>query len=137
MEKIKYYKIFLDGIDKTGKDIIANYVDRLSNRKYIVKPRGIVSMIVYSKIFNREYEYDIKEEDVVNVLLMVEKDDWEIRCKLTNEELIDYETHSKCFIKEFNSLDCVHKLAFNTSKETPYSIAKEIIKYMEKINKEN
>ena len=98
------YNIVLDGIDKTGKDTIRQYIFYLQNAKYICTTRGYMSMVVYSKIFNRDYEYDIEnQKNTLNVLLTADKADWEIRCKITNEPKIDYDLHTK----EFNEVfDC-------------------------------
>lgn len=131
----KYYHIFVDGIDKTGKDTVCVYLDRLSGRSVIAKPRGILSQIAYSELFKRGYEYDLSFQDnVVNVLLEVDKEDWEVRCALSNEKKIDYDSHSHCFKKSFKYLQQKSNsitLCYNTSHMTPYEIAKDIL---EKVN---
>ena len=48
-----HINIQIDGIDKTGKDLILQYVTRLSNHKYVIQSRGLISQIAYSKIYNR------------------------------------------------------------------------------------
>lgn len=136
-QPMQYYQIFLDGIDKTGKDLIRSYIFYLAKGRYICVARGIVSMRVYSKIYKRPYKYyDDLQKNVVNVLLTVDKEDWEIRCKAANEPITDYEKETKEFEKEFFVLEDkgYPVLRFNTSKFTPYAIAKMIVKHMEKIN---
>lgn len=136
---MKYYQIVIDGIDRAGKDSIKNYIYYLGKAKYICNARGYLSMVVYSNIYNRDYRYDIEnQKNIVNVLLEVNKDDWEIRCKTTNEPSRNYEIDSIEFQKVFSDLvrSGYHTLVFNTSNETPYQIAKKIVDYMEKINNE-
>lgn len=131
------YQIFLDGIDKTGKDLIRSYIFYLAKGRYICVARGIASMRVYAKLYDRPYQYDDEcQKYTVNVLLEVDKDDWEIRCKSSGETLTNYEAERKLFRQEFDTLaehGC-RVLRFNTSKLTPYSIAKLIVKYMESAN---
>lgn len=133
------YVVVLDGIDKTGKDLIAHYVFELSGKRYIAIPRGIISMIAYDKIYNRGIKYDLEAEKnapVLNVLLTVNKDDWEIRCKVNNEPAIDYDEHHKAFIEATSQLMHAGILvrSYNTSDMTPVNIAKNIVAFMHSIN---
>ena len=134
---MQYYQIFLDGIDKTGKDLIRSYIFYLAKGRYICVARGIASMRVYSRLYNRPYEYDdADQQHVVNVLLNVKKEDWEIRCKTASEPITDYDTEKRLFEEEFNKLEekgC-KVLRFDTSRFTPYVIAKLIVEYMERLN---
>ncbi len=136
-QPMRYFQIFLDGIDKTGKDLIRSYIFYLGKGRYICVARGIASMRVYAKLYDRPYEYDdTSQTNVVNVLLTVDKEDWEIRCKASNEALTDYDKEKKMFDEAFIDLEDkgYNVLRFNTSKFTPYAIAKMIVKYMEKLN---
>ena len=133
---MKYYVIYIDGIDKTGKGLIQSYVDRLSGHRFMVKSRGILSMLAYSKLYNRNYTYDLSsQENAVTVLLDVDYDDWLVRCKTTNEPIIDYEAHRYAFERAYDYCkDKIKIIRYDTSNMTPYNIAKEIIKYMEALN---
>lgn len=87
-------------------------------------------MVVYSNLENRGYNYDMStQKNIINVLLTADKEDWLIRCKNTGEKIIDYETHTAEFNKVFNDLqNAGYKvLQYNTSKMTPYQIAKDIV----------
>lgn len=136
---IKVYKIFIDGIDKSGKDTIVNYVDKLSGHKYAVKSRGVLSLIAYAKLYNRDFKYDLRSEKyALHVISDVKKDDWEIRCKMTNEPKIDYQQNVDAFkyaemIGRKNKLRIIH---VDSTKNTPYTIAKQIIAYATKMDKE-
>lgn len=135
MEKMKYYTVVLEGIDKTGKNTICDYIWHL-NKSLNIICRGYVSLEVYNRKFNRNKIYDEPYKDAVYVLLDVDKEDWEIRCKTTNEPKIDYEADSKLFEDVFNTLDDNYiKLTFNTSIDTPYRIAKKIVSTIELLNK--
>ena len=95
-------------------------------------------MIVYAKKFDRQFSYD-KENltDEINVLLDVDKEDWDARCKINKEEKIDYELDTSLFNNAYNELKGkTHLLRFNTSKETAYTIAKKILQYADTLNKE-
>lgn len=136
-EPMRIYQIFLDGIDKTGKDLIRTYIFYLGKGRYICNARGIMSMRVYADLYKRPYEYiDESQKDCLNVLLTVDKEDWEVRCKAANEDMTNYEVETTLFEKEFNKLvkKNYYTLKFDTSHMTPYMIAKQIVEYMEKIN---
>ena len=134
---MKVYQIFLDGIDKTGKDLIRSYIYYLSKARYICVARGIMSMRVYAKLYDRPYAYDDEcQKNVLNVLLEVDEEDWKIRCKTTNETLTDYAKEKKMFEEEANMLIKNHcnVILFNTSRNTPYDIAKNIVAFANKLN---
>jgi len=137
-KKLKYYTIVLDGIDKTGKDLIAFYISELSEKRYLVYSRGIISMIAYSNLYKRDYSYEVSQQkNIVNVLLAVDEEDWNIRCKYTNEPKINYDENIMAFENAEKILITEHNLKilnYNTSKITPYNIAKDIIRYMNIIN---
>lgn len=134
---MKYYNIFIDGIDKSGKDLISYYVIHLSNFRYIVNARGILSQLAYAKLYNRKDNYDlIQQKNIINVYLNVAKEDWLLRCKKTNEPELDYEKNIEAFKYAINIIDKVSNvLIFNTSQETPYIIAKHIVDYVDSLNK--
>ena len=139
MAKLKYYQIALEGIDKTGKDTIREYIYFLGKAKYICRTRGLISNMAYNILFNRNYDYDIEaQQDVVYVYLTADKEDLDIRYKMTNENKIDYDSHLKVFETICNDFKSRGKiiLTFNTSKMTPYAIAKAIIFKMEELNHE-
>lgn len=136
------YRIFIDGIDKTGKDLISDYVTRLSNFKYEVKVRGVLSHLIYNEIYDRQIDYGTQEElfaDYKNSLyvhLTCNKEDWIVRCKTTNEPLIHYETNRDMFAKYWSDYKKSGNLSleFNTSEKTPYKIALEIIEFLDNYN---
>lgn len=132
-------RIEIEGVDKTGKDLLAGYIDRLSNRRYIVHARGLLSMMVYSDIYDRGYDYSKELEDSKNVLviyLSANKEDLEIRHKLSNEPKIDIERDMKVFEDYVKVLKekGIEVYTYNTSYHTPYEIAKKVITYLEEEN---
>lgn len=135
---LKYYRIAIDGIDKSGKDVIQPYMYYLADAKYLCRTRGIISILVYNKMYNRENEYDYEEAEklTLNVLLTVNKEDWEMRCKIAEEPYINYEVHSAAFNEVYEELKAKNLpvLTFNTSEMTPFQIAKEIANHMTKLN---
>lgn len=135
-----YTNICIEGIDKSGKGIVAEYVKRLSNHQYTVFDRGVISEITYSKMFGRNQTFDTEPyKRFVFVNLLVDKEDWEIRCKLANEPEIDFYKNSNAFhetVSWFKNNGFYVK-EYNTSTMTPFQIACEIIQFMEDINKDN
>ena len=102
---MKYYSICIDGIDKTGKDTLLGFIDRLSNHKYIINVRGMLSQIAYSDLYKRDFNYDLStQQHILNVLLTADKEDWEVRCKLTREPAINYEDNCEVFEEAYTAL---------------------------------
>lgn len=136
--KIKVYKIFIDGIDKCGKDTIAGYIDLLSNHKYVVKSRGVLSQIAYSYLYGRDFDYDLSsEQNTLHVLVDVSLDDWLVRCKLTNEPHIDYRKNVEAFDYAYNvTKDKLRIERLNSTTTTPYQMAKYILLLAEMLNNE-
>lgn len=136
---MKYFSICIDGIDKTGKDTLLGFIDLLSNHKYVINVRGMLSQLAFAELFDRKYNYDISTQQyILNVLLTANKEDWEVRCKLTKEPKINYEINCIAFEKAYQLLkeNNLPVVRYNTSEMTPFMIAKEIIKYLEKLDEE-
>ena len=129
-------RIEIEGVDKTGKDLIAGYIDRLSNRRYVVHARGLLSMMVYSDIYDRHYDYSKELEDNKNTLvvyLTANIEDLQIRHKLANEPKIEIARDMKVFndyLEVFKNKG-IRTLEYNTSIMTPYQIAKDILEYID------
>lgn len=145
--KLKVFNIELDGIDKCGKDSVRPYVFYLEPGKYLCRARGLISQIAYAKLYKRNIEWDGTDyaKNTLFVLLEVNKHDWEIRCKLTNEPNtgFTYEEMTQAFklalyeLKERFDVPENHILVFNTSEYTPYTIADEIKTHLEYLNNQN
>lgn len=132
-KKFKFTTICFDGIDKTGKDSIAKYIDQVVYAKYLVRARGIMTLIAYSELYYRNYDYNLDGEvSTLNILLTCNKEDWKYRCKMTGEKEIDFDSNQEVFDKAYYKLleaGC-HVLKFNTSDITPFEIAKQIVNYL-------
>jgi len=131
--------VCVEGIDKSGKGLVAEYIKRLSNHKYTVFDRGVVSEITYSRMFNRNQEFDLEPyKRFLFVHLKVEKDDWKIRCKVNNEPDIDFDSNSNEFNKTIQWFkdNSFYVTEYNTSKKTPWQIAKNVIETLETFNNE-
>lgn len=137
----RYYTIVLEGIDKTGKDTIARYIDQYCGHVYCIPRRGIVSNIAYAKLFGREIpEYDVEnhKNEVYVLLRASSKADWQMRCRLTNEPKIDYESNVAVFEETWEWLKStgkVYTLEYDTSVMTPHQIAGSIVAEMETFNR--
>lgn len=131
-------RIEIEGIDKVGKDLIAGYIDRLSNRRYVVNARGLLSMMVYSDIYDRNYDYSKELEDNKNTLVVYLKadiEDLQIRHKLSNEPKVDIERDMRVFDDYVEAFERkgIKVLKFDTSKQTPYMVAKEVLDYINSV----
>lgn len=145
--KLKVFNIELDGIDKCGKDSVRPYVFYLEPGKYLCRARGLISQIAYAKLYKRNIEWDGADyaKNTLFVLLEVDKQDWEIRCKLTNEPNtgFTYEEMTQAFklalyeLKERFDVPENQILVFNTSEHTPYTIADKIKTHLEYLNNQN
>ena len=145
--KLKVFNIELDGIDKCGKDSVRPYVFYLEPGKYLCRARGLISQIAYAKLYKRNIEWDGADyaKNTLFVLLEVNKQDWEIRCKLTNEPSMDftYEEMTQAFklalyeLKERFNVPEDRILVFNTSEHTSYTIASIITTRLEYLNNQN
>lgn len=136
-ERLTIWNVVIDGIDKTGKDTIVQYVWRLSKKRYECHARGVLSMIAYAELFNRNVRYNLyREHNVLNVRLTVDKDDWKIRCAVTKEPEIDYDAHTKAFdfAEQILTSHNIPVLTYNTSHCTPYEIAQDIVARLDEIN---
>ncbi len=120
---LKHYCISFEGIDKAGKELVGKYVNILGNYKYVLMDRGLLSNITYARMNNRAYEYDLEAyTNWIIIFLTVDKEDWEVRCKLAHEPAINYEQHMGEFAKTATMLDKdgIPILVYNTSTYTPY-----------------
>jgi len=127
----KYYEVEIDGVDKTGKDLLTSYLALLSNHRFSINTRGIITQIAYSRKYNRNYEYNLSSlsKNKIIILLTAEVEDLKVRCKITNEKEFSIKEDLKLFDDIANELLSqgfkVYK--FNTSFETPYEIIKRVI----------
>lgn len=128
-------QIYIEGIDKTGKDSLMNILACLSNNKYEINVRGHISNQIYAKLYDRPYNY-LRElsQNVVYVYLYADIEDLLIRHKLTKEPYIDIDKHLQAFDNYFKTHKLNHLLVYNTSHITLYDIAKDVIKYIDKLN---
>lgn len=145
--KLKVFNIELDGIDKCGKDSVRPYIFYLEPGKYLCRARGLISQIAYAKLYKRNIDWDAIDyvKNTLFVLLEVDKKDWEIRCKLTNEPNtgFTYDEMTQAFklalyeLKERFNVPENQILVFNTSMHTPYTIAGLIKTHLEYLNNQN
>lgn len=142
--KLKVFNVELDGIDKCGKDAIRPYIFYQEPGKYLCRARGLISQIVYAKLYNRKIDWDATDycKNTLFVLLSVNKEDWEIRCKITNEpntgftfeEMQEAFIETYCEIKTRFNIPENQMLYFDTSIFTPYEISSDIIKRLAFLN---
>ena len=134
--------IILEGIDRCGKGSLHKYLERLGNFKYIIDDRGILTQLVYNEKFNRGVKYNLDEykKDLI-IYLYADPRDLEIRFKITNEpplykDLSILDGIEKDFDLYNKYVDILDKegytiFAYNTSEQTPYRLAKNIINTLE------
>lgn len=130
--------IEIEGMDKVGKDTIAEYIGLLSNYKYTLNVRGILTQLVYNDKFNRNYEYVLPYIPFI-IFLDVDNVDHAIRCKRAHEPTININKDREVYKAYMNELrkHGVTILEYNTSNMTPYMIADDIIEKLDNTNIEN
>jgi len=133
--KVPSYIVEIEGIDKTGKDLVKAYITLLSDYKYIVQSRGLLSNMVYAEKYGREYDYSLIYRPII-VYLDVDEEDRRVRCVLTNEPNIDAEADKRLFNKYKTKLrkSGITIYEFNTTHQTPYQIATQVLELIEKGN---
>lgn len=134
--KKEFYCISFEGIDKSGKEIVKKYVDILGKHRYVLMDRGIISNRAYSRLYSRDYDYDVSIfKKWIFIYLTCDKDDWNIRCKLNNEAPINYDEHRHLFDREVMQMkqDGFIVLEYNTSEKTPYMIAMDILQNIDNL----
>lgn len=130
--KIKQFFICVEGIDKSNKSLLCSYVWYLSKYKNVqMYDRGMISVLAYADLYNRNVEVDFESEKQFKfVYLTVDKKDWEIKCKLSNEPEIDYEKNLAAFEKAKNIVkqNGYDVREYNVSVDgSMYQIAKKVI----------
>ena len=132
---MKFNMISIDGIDKSGKGLVFKYLQHLGNHKHVLLDRGPLSNYMFSKMFDRKFEYDIASfSNVLIVFLDVDYSDWRIRCKIADEPSISFDTHCEFYndaICRFRDNGCT-VLRYNTTQMTPYNIALDVISFFER-----
>lgn len=135
---MKYWLIQIEGVDKTGKDLLCEYIKQISNYKYVVYSRGIVSLLAYTERYNRNYKYNIEStvnKNWVFIYLTANENDLKIRYKLTNhnyEELKDDKQFFEKYLKDIEKIGCpIFK--YNVSEMQYYDIATDIIKKLNEL----
>lgn len=129
--------ITIDGVDRTGKNMLHSYLGLVCNNKYVITDRGILTQIAYNEKFNRHYKYNINNyKNNIIVYLYADVNDLNIRCKLTNEPKFDIEGDLKLFNEKLLELEKSGFIIFryNTSKMTPYSIAVDLKRKLAKLD---
>ena len=143
--KLNIFNVEFDGIDKCGKDSVKSYLFYLEPGKYLSRARGLMSQLAYARLYNRDIEFDATDytKNTLFVLLLVDKQDWEIRCKLTNEPDtgFSFEQMQSAFSNSMNRLHCdfdvpiERVMIFNTSHATAFEISKKVCERLEYLNR--
>ena len=134
--ELKYWEIEIDGTDRVGKDTLLQYLCKLGGYRFSINPRGLLSQLVYTEKFGRDYTFDLSgySKNKVIIWLYADKEDLDIRCKLTNEPSYTIIEDTNLFDKVYHRLEQegYNVMKYNTSEMTPYGIAKDVL---DKINK--
>lgn len=145
MKNINTFNIEFDGIDKCGKDTIKSQIWYFAPGMYLPRARGLMSQLAYAKLYERKINYNVDLGYIKNtcfVLLDVDEQDWEIRCKLTNEPntKFSYSKTREAFFDALIELKTKYNVSdkrlfvYNTTYMTPFVIAKDIVSRLEYFN---
>ena len=137
----KFWELEIDGPDKTGKDLLCSYLCELSHYRFSINVRGLISQLVYSKKFNRDFEYDTRDfsKHKILIVLLGEPADLAVRCKTTGEPSYDIENDLNLF--KLAAYEVEEKgyivLKYDTSAATPYAIARDVLRIVEELEEED
>ena len=126
-----YEKIYNNGSNKNSFENLNRSVRAISGiEEDVLKP------LEKEYLDNNLYKFKV-DTDSDYIYLTVDYEDWKIRCKSTNEPEINYIENVKVFDESFDYLKKLHfpVLKCNTSKYSPYEIAKIIINEIERYNR--
>lgn len=128
----------IEGMDKTGKDTLAEYIKYLGNYAYTINVRGILTQIVYNDKFSRNNTYVLPYKPFI-VFLDVDNTDHAIRCHSNDEAKININKDREAYYRYIEELKKygIQVLVYNTSTMTPYMIAKDIIEKLSQISIED
>lgn len=128
--------VFVEGIDKTGKDTLIKYINELTNYEHCVMSRGPLSTAVYAKKFNRHFDESCLKllKDSLIIYLTADTEDLDVRFRITGEPEINKDKDKKLFNKVVDYYTSKYNLnvaKVNTSNYTPYCIATAVKNYLE------
>jgi len=138
---MKEHIVILDGVDKTGKDTIKDYLVKQSDGKILVIVRSFISQIVYSRIYKRNINESFFIEKMRNLhhdgnytffYLTTRKDELIKRFKKNNEQDLDIkhiDSHFKVFNDVLNKIDDagIYINHIDTTDKTPDETTRDII----------
>ena len=133
MDKTKYFCISVDGMPYSGKTTVCSYLKKLDKKHMIVDDGVIKSATMARCISKSEPDYSQLKCTIV-VYLLAAKEDWSLRC--ANPEVANrHDEIAAEMNKTAQKLDDegVTVLVYNTSKYTPYMIAKDILKQIDSL----
>ena len=126
-----FTRIEIEGCDKTGKDTLVPYLDYLSNRTIPISTRGLLSTMYRHNLSDEKINKMIEDnKNTLIILLHSFAEDLEIRFKMCDEPPININEDIDTFAK-YAGYVCsggITVVMYNTSKMTPYMIAKDIMK---------
>lgn len=120
--------IEFEGIDRCGKDSLASAVHKLTNFRYNLRARGMISQLVYNDKFARGINYKFDYTPVIVYLTISPEEYWN-RCVATNESIMDTSIDRELFDKYINEAKQkgIPVLEYDTSNRLPEDIAKDLI----------
>lgn len=129
---IKYWMIQIEGVDKTCKDLLCEYLKQISDFRFTPYSRGIVSLMAYTEKYKRGYEYSISDcltKNCVFVYLKSDLKEIEIRHKIAKEQNEVTQEDIELFDKYIQKVEDEGYIVFkyNTSEQSIYKIAKNIV----------
>ena len=135
MKKLKYFCISVDGMPYTGKTTVCKYLKKFS-KKYVVIDNGIVNSAT-SAVLSENIDYDYEQcKGIVIAYLIAVKEDINVRGSdfATNKDYNDIVTILNNTVQKLND-NGIKAFVYNTTKYTPYLIAKDILMQLDQLNK--
>ena len=129
-------QIVVEGPDKCGKDSLITYMHKMSNFKYCLNSRGILSQLVYNDKYKRNNSYILSYKPLI-IFLTADEVDQNIRCDLTFETKIDFNKDLFAFnsyAKYLNDNGLAIVWEYNTSHTTLFDLSRVILNRLEEVS---
>lgn len=135
---IKHWLIIIEGVDKTCKDLLCDYIKYASNFRFTPYSRGILSLMSYNEKYARGFSYNVEDCITKNAVFVYLRSEWEdikIRHKIAKEDYRSIMSDHIWFEKQLSLLKEKGYTIFeyNTSHMSLFDITNDILRKLEEM----
>ena len=131
--------LIIDGMDRTGKTTLINYINKQTNFTPLIMDRGPIGYKTYSELYNKKIkpsEYNILEQQLLKVnhlciYLYTNEATIKQRCIDTNEKIPKRGIKKNLQVyNKYYKQSKLRKICFNTKYNLPITIYKYILEVL-------